>query len=243
MFAKIENKEERKGMAMEFTPDEGAELLTQLSQLYYNNNFGSTGKADLDTLMFSAFYEHRLNAGEPCDDYTLSKILGITQSRVRSLKERKQLKYPRRNFAWEEEFAVAVENAKYDKSDHYIKMIIQDVNVMNEVRNFIEQRGWFDECSLNKKLLRIPLDCFVDICSKGSAFEDVFSNEAKSNIAKLKSEESAVKGFLQDFTQEGLKMFLMTASKGVICQVLPMLKFSGYAMTAFDFLLKAITEQ
>lgn len=225
---------------VEFTTTEKNVLIEELTNLYFNRNFGSTSKVDLDTLMFSAYIEHRLNAGEPYDDYTLSKELGITQNRVRSLKERKELKYPREGFVWEKAFAEAVANAKYDPNDHYIKMIIQDINVMNEVRHFIEQRGWYDECSLNRKLLRIPLDCFVEICTEHSDFVDVFSCEAKENIEKLKHEESVVKDFLQNFSEDGLKAFLMSASKEVICRVLPMLKFTGFAKTAFDFLITAV---
>lgn len=225
---------------MYFTDTEKEDLIIELSRLFYNKNFGSTSKADIDTLMFSAYIEHLLNAGESIDDYTLSKALGITQSRVRSLKERKELKYPREGFVWEEAFASAVVNAKYDKNDHYIKMVIQDINVMNEVRYFIEQKGWFDECSLNRKLLRIPLDCFVEICSENDGVEIALSSDAKVRIAKLKQEESSIKNFLQDFTQNGLKTFMMSASKEVICEVLPLLPFGGFAKTAFDLLLKAI---
>ena len=225
---------------VDFTVPEKEMLIQELSKLYYQKNFGSASKVDLDTLMFSAYIEHCLNAGKPYDDYALSKELGITQNRIRSLKERKELKYPRDGFIWKEAFAEAVASAKYDQNDHYIKMIIQDVNVMNEVRHFIEQRGWYDECSLNRKLLRIPLDCFVEICSEHSVFDDVFSQEAKANIKKLKYEESAVKIFLQNFTEDGLKAFLMSASKEVICKVLPMLKFTGMAKTAFDFLITAV---
>jgi hypothetical protein len=225
---------------VDFTTPEKESLIDELSKLYFNRNFGSTSKADLDTLMFSAYIEHCLNSGKPYDDYSLSKELGITQTRVRSLKERKQLKYPRKDFVWEKAFATAVENAKYDKYDHYIKVIIQDINVMNEVRHFIEQRGWYDECSLNKKLLRIPLACFVEICSENDAIETAFSDEAKANIRKLKYEDSAVKAFLQNFTKEGLKSFLMSASTEIISEILPMLKFTGLAQIAFDALLKAI---
>ena len=225
---------------VDFTAPEKEMLIQELSKLYYQKNFGSVSKVDLDTLMFSAYIEHCLNAGKPYDDYTLSKELGITQNRIRSLKERKELKYPREGFVWKEAFAEAVASAKYDQSDHYIKMIIQDINVMNEVRHFIEQRGWYDECSLNKKLLRIPLDCFVEICSERSDFTGVFSREAKENIKKLKREESVVKDFLQNFSEDGLKSFLMGASKEVICKVLPMLKFTGMAKNAFELLITAI---
>ena len=131
--------------------------------MYFRKNFGSTSKADLEVLLFSVYIEHCIREKECFDDYTLSKELGITQARVRTLKERKELKYPHEDFNWQESFAEEIKNAKYDEHDRYIRLIVQDVNVMNEVRHYIEMRGWFDECSLNKKLLKIPLDCFAEV--------------------------------------------------------------------------------
>lgn len=229
-------------MQSTFKDKEKIALFDKIEKLYFDKNFGSTNKADLEILLFSAYIEHCIDNEEPYDDYTLSKALGITQTRIRSLKEKKELKYPRNNFAWEDAFAKAVETAKYDDNDHYVKIIIQDVNVMNEVRHFIEQKGWYDECSLNKKLLRIPLNCFVEICSKDDGLNKIFSAEAKSNISKLKLEESAVANFMKDFSKEGLKTFLMQASKEAICMVLKTLTIptSGALGIAFTLLIKAI---
>ena len=198
-------------------------------------------KVDFETLLFSEYIEHRIKNNLPFDDYSLSKELGITQSRIRALKERKELKYPYENFTWQIAFAESVKNAKVDPNDHYVKMIIQDINVMNEVRNFIEVNGWYDECSLNKKLLRIPLDCFVEICYKNEDFNEVFSDDTKKLIKKIsKAEDSSVQSFLKDFSKDGLKSFLMSASKEVVSEVLKLLPFGGVAKTAFDFLLKSI---
>lgn len=228
-----------------FPNDESkARAFDLVAQNYYMCNFGSMSKSDLEVLMFSIYIERILDQSEEnaneYSDYTLSKYLGISQSRIRALKEKKELKYPREGFAWEEAFAKSVANAKYDKNDHYVKMIIQDVNVMNEVRNFIERQGWYDECSLNKKLLRIPLDCFVEICSCDGGLDNVFSPEVKKNIKKIKNSESAVAQFAEDFTKDGLKSFLMSASKEAIREVLKLLPFGGIAGTAFSFLLNVL---
>ena len=229
-------------MQSTFKDKEKIALFDKIEKLYFDKNFGSTSKADLEILLFSVYIEHCIDNGEPYDDYTLSKVLGITQTRIRSLKEKKELKYPRNNFEWEDAFAKAVETAKYDDNDHYVKIIIQDVNVMNEVRYFIEQKGWYDECSLNKKLLRIPLSCFVEICSKDNGLNELFSDEAKHNISKLKLEESAVVEFMKDFSKDGLKTFLMKGSKEAICLVLKALPLpaSGVLGVAFAFLTKAM---
>ena len=226
---------------MSFSRKEKIALFNKIEQHYFVQNFGTMTKSDFETLLFSEYIEHRIKNKLPFDDYSLSKELGITQSRIRALKERKELKYPYENFTWQIAFAESVKNAKVDPNDHYVKMIIQDINVMNEVRNFIEVNGWYDECSLNKKLLRIPLDCFVEICYKNEEFNEVFSNNTKKLIKKIsKAEDTAIQAFLKDFSKDGLKSFLMSASKEVISEVLKLLPFGGVAKTAFDFLLKSI---
>lgn len=226
---------------MGFSPEEKIEIFDKIEQHYFVRNFGSMTKADFEIFLFSEYIEHRIRNQLPFDDYTLSKELGITQSRVRTLKERKELKYPYKDFIWQNAFAEAVKNAKVDPQDHYVKMIIQDVNVMNEVRNFIEVNGWYDECSLNKKLLRIPLDCFVEICYNSEAFDHVFSEETYQIIKGIvKTEDPEVQTFLGNFSKDGFKDFLMSASKEIISEMLTLLPFGGIAKIIFDSLLKAI---
>lgn len=225
---------------MSFSNKEKQSCFDKISELYFCKNFGSTSKADLEVLLFSEYIEHCIGAGKPYGDYTLSKQLGITQSRVRTLKERKELKYPHEGFDWRVSFADSVKNAKYDESDHYVKIIIQDVNVLNEARHFIEEKGWYDECSLNKKLFRLPLDCFVEICVDDKSLADTFSSEAKRNVKNIAKSDSNIQSFLNDFTKDGLKNFLMNASKEVILSVIELLPFGGYAKIAFNFLEKVI---
>lgn len=64
-----------------------AEAFDKIAELFYNCNFGSTSKADIETLMFSIFIERILKEDGPenfksYSDYTLSKALCITQARV-----------------------------------------------------------------------------------------------------------------------------------------------------------------
>lgn len=225
---------------MSFSNEEKQACFDKIAELYFCQNFGSTSKADFEVLLFSEYIEHCIKAGKPFDDYTLSKQLGITQSRVRSLKERKELKYPYSGFDWREAFAESVKKAKYDEYDHYVKIIIQDINVMTEIRHFIEEKGWYDECSLNKKLLRIPLDCFTEICIDEKSLYNTFSPETKKAIEAISSSDSNIQSFLKDFSKEGLKAFLMSASKEAILSVIQLLPFGGLAKTAFEFLEKTI---
>ncbi len=225
---------------MAFTDNEKIAFFDKIAAEYFNKNFGSMSKTDYETLLFSEYIEHRIKAGLPFDDYTVSKELGITQSRVRSLKERKELKYPYSDFDWKESFAREVKNAKYDENDHYVKIIIQDINVMNEIRHFIEDHGWYDECSLNRKLLRIPLECFVDICVEEDSISSLFSNDVKKKVKSLAKSDSDAQKFIEDFTKEGLKTFLMNAGKEILLAVLSCLPFGGAAEVAFRAIEKVI---
>lgn len=225
-----------------FTDFEKIQLFDKISALYFERNFGSTSKSDLETLLFSEYIEHCIREKEPFDDYTLSKQLGITQSRVRALKERKELKYPHEGFDWRQAFAEAVQYAKYDSNDHYVKVIIEDINVLTEVRHFIENKGWYDECSLNRKLLRIPLDCFAEICLDGDEIEKCFTDDTLENVTKIADSDSAVKAFVKDFSKDGFKKFLMTASKELAGTVIGLLPFGGVAKVAFDALGKIISK-
>lgn len=224
-----------------FTDEEKIRIFDKISKNYFERNFGNMSKSDFEILLFSEYIEHCIKNHLKYDDYSLSKELGITQNRVRSLKERKELRYPYEDFDWKKAFVELVENAKYDSQDHLVKMIVDDINVMQEVRNFIEVNGWYDECSLNKKLLRIPLDCFAEICCEMEEYQDVFSEKINKDLrAKLNENDSAIKNFLSDFTKDGFKSFLMSASKEVLLEVLKLLPFGGAAGKGFELLAKAI---
>lgn len=228
---------------MIFTDKEKIRLFDKIEELYFKRNFGSTSKSDIETLLFSEYIECCISHDQPFDDYSLSKELGITQARVRSLKERKELKYPHNEADldwWKKPFAEAVKNAKYNEKDHSIKFIIQDINVMNEVRHFIEEVGWYDECSLNKKLLVLPLDCFTEICLEQDSLTVLFADNEKKRIKKLANNYDGVIEFAKDFSADGLKKLLMVASKDVINIVLQTLPFGGIAKTAFDNLANAV---
>lgn len=225
---------------MNFGDEEKISLADKILDGYFRKNFGSMSKSDFETLIFSEYINHCIKNHEKYDDYTLSKQLGITQSRIRALKERKELKYPSEDLNWEDSFADAVTNAKYDKSDHYIKLIIEDVNVMNEIRHYIEQRGWYDECSLNKKLLKISLDCFVEICLKDVNENLVFSDDAKKNMKKLLDSENEIKAFFDDFSKEGLKAFMGRSVKTLLSEVVSILPISGFGGVALKTLASII---
>ena len=144
---------------------EKANAFDQIAEQYYMCNFGSISKADFDVLMFSIYLDRILENSEAdlnsYSDYKLSKLLGITQSRISSLKVKKELKYPYAGFDWKQSFLRLSENARYENGK--IKINIPDKNLYIEIKNFIESDGGFVETQLSPSLLQISPEFYLDL--------------------------------------------------------------------------------
>jgi len=228
----------------EFSKEEKCAIFDKLYNQYFDKNFGTMSKLDFETLLFSEFIDHRMKNNLAFDDYTLSKTLGITQNRIRSLSERKELKYPNNNLKWKEVFIKAIPNAKYDDHNKRIKLIIQDINVMIEIRHYLETIGWYDEYQSNKKILQVPIDCFLDICESFESQNNIFTEETKKSIQKIRKEakiyNSAFEEFLIDFSKDGLKNFAKNAPKEALSLVLKQLPLNGLTKRAIESFLNII---
>jgi len=145
----------------------------ELAKNFYERNFGSMQKSDIEVLMFSLFIERILKKEgleyNDFSDYKMSKALGITQQRINNLKVKKELKYPNEDFDWKKSFARISKNARFGKDDK-IKIYIPDPNVYIELKNVIESQGGYVEITLNPKLLQLPPEYYLwlirEICSE-----------------------------------------------------------------------------
>lgn len=228
---------------MTFNEEEKIRLFNKIEEHYFRRNFGSMSKTDLETLLFSEYIECCINNNVPHDDYSLSKELGVTQARIRSLKERKELKYPRNEGNpdwWKVPFAEAVKTAKYDDRDQSIKFIIQDVNVLTEARHFVEESGWYDDYSLNRKLVKISLACFAEIFLEEDHVGNILSESEMKKLRKLAKEHTELSQLIDDCSKDGFKAFLMSASKEAIGVALRCLPFGGITGEVFKRLADVI---
>lgn len=225
-----------------FNDTEKVKLANIIINNYYANNFGSLSKADLELLLFDFYVNECKSNRSSITDYSLSRQLGISQPRIRSLKEKRILRLHNGECSWREEFANAIENAKYDDTVKKIKLIIQDINVQNEIRNYIEEKGWYDDYSLNRKMIQISLDCFLEICCDFSS-ENVFSEKAKKeivSISKKYKDENTITNLVKDFTKDNLKEFAQKASTEILKEVLKVIPFGGLAATMVEFLVERV---
>lgn len=183
----------------ELFPDDKskAQAFDKLAAAYFYTNFGQMQKADLETLMFSLYLDRILDESEEdlhsYSDYTLSKLLGITQSKVSNLKVRKELLYPYERFNWRESFKRVVHQARYE--DGKIKIPIPDKNLFLEIKNAIEVSGGYYETQLNPSLLQVRPEYFVDLmvaASDGDGQRDEITNKLKDNLRKRGMENDKI---------------------------------------------------
>lgn len=190
-----------------------------IAQNFYFKNFGSMQKSDIDTLMFSIFIEQILKQSEDnlnsYSDYVLSKMLGISQTRISNLKIKKELKYPYNGFDWKKAFLRILGNARFEGGK--IKMYIPDTNLYLEIKNAIEMKGDYVDVTLNSKLLQVSPECFLDLVVEISDYENMEGDkQIKDEVRRiikshLERNQTDVKfleqeSFSKQLKQNGLKL-------------------------------------
>jgi hypothetical protein len=129
---------------------------------YFKLGFGTLNKSEIDLLFFSALLKY----GDIVDtsDYSLSKLLQITQSRVRNLKVKNGLKYsPLDKQKVEEIFLEKAKAARVEKDGKRISIPVYDPNIYLELENLIERENGYVEAQLNPKIFTIRIDQFVGL--------------------------------------------------------------------------------
>lgn len=169
----------------EFFSDEAKiAAFDKIAECYYECNFGTMQKSDMDLLMFSVYLDQILkrseNESKTYSDYTLSKYLGITQRRISSFKEKKELVYPYEGFDWHKSFLRVSDNARYESGK--IKINISDKNLYLEIKNAIEEMGGYVDVQINPNLLQVSPEYFVDLLM--SLGEEDDRKAFRSNLRK-----------------------------------------------------------
>ena len=167
---------------------ENDDKFEQIARLFYERNFGTAGKSDIELLMFHLFMEQRREFNESLTDYSISNELGITQQRVRNLKIKEQLKYPRM-IDWQTDFAKLLNNARYD--DPNIIVDVPDPNLLIEIKNYLEEHGKYVNVQRNSRLLSMRIEFYVDLAIdiEGSDEREVYNSLIKKLQETNKYEE------------------------------------------------------
>ena len=169
-----------------YFPDDAtkARAFDKIACRFYDGNFGSMQKTDIEVLLFSIYLERILDVSEDdmdsYSDYTISRILGIPQNRVSALKVKKELQYPYEKFDWKKSFCRLCKNAVYREGK--IRINLRDRNLYYELKNQIEQAGGFVDVSLHTNVLIITPSQFFDLAVSIMSEEDC--NELQERIRK-----------------------------------------------------------
>ncbi|MBR5336810.1 MAG: hypothetical protein IK152_02380 [Lachnospiraceae bacterium] len=223
-----------------------AEAFDKLAEMYYKTNFATTPKAEVDLFMFSV-YLNRLYQSEDVQeqdysDYSLSRVLGITQNRVSSFKERMELKYPREAYEWRESFKNVLPKAEF--VDGKVQIYIYDQRLFTELKNVIYLLGSYSEERLTKQLIVVTPPVFVDLMVE--AFDVATKEQMREELQRI-LEENHLDGEKYIHRKKNLKQILRDQkseiAKAVILQAVKAIPIIGDAVaepakTVLDSIIK-----
>ncbi len=232
---------------MKMNKNQKEKIIDWIVENYYDKNFGSISKKDYETFLFAMYLDNKKINNEAIDDFSIGKELGMTIRRVRTLKERKHLKYPDEDYDWIKSFSQDIKNARYDDRKKLVKVAIGDVNVLKDVRNYIDIKGWYDEYQLNSKLLQCPSDVFIELCLSLSNDNQKVKLDEKtiSNLEKIKKEskkdvQNGISKILKGSIQDGLSDIAKKGSKELLSLVLKTIPFGGIVKDIIDAFVEVI---
>lgn len=217
---------------MTFNNEEKIELFNLIENDYFNHNFGTKSKSELELMFFHFYYTKRQSRNLPTDDFSLSVELGITQNRVRSLKEKMAYRFSELKDNWIDDFKGLIKYAKYDEVKHLIKLHIPNIETIIQLRQFLENNHLYDEYQLNPKLFQCKAEVFIDIIEL--LYEGENLNEYDIDIKKVemlaskeKIDFSAIEKIKSGDIKGGLKELMKSCSKSVLLECLNMFPFGN----------------
>ena len=132
-----------------FETEDKVKAFDKLAEMFYDRNFGTAGKTEVELWLFKTFMDNLIKNNvdknnvldyNKTSDYTIGKMLGIPQERVRNLKIKSQARYPV-EFNWVKSFCQLQENVRYDEANDMFIIPTRDPNLHYEIRNFIESNS------------------------------------------------------------------------------------------------------
>lgn len=230
----------------QFTDKEKIEAFDDIAVRYFYKNFGTMTKTDYETLLFRIYIRHLKNQNLSTDDYSISRALGITQSKVRTLKLRNELQESLlADDSWKREFAECVGTAIYDENKKLVKVMVPEVTVMMELRHFMEENRWYDEYQLNPKLFQCPLDFFLPLCEKIEGVSLKLDDATNRKLEKInnqasETEQSAIAKIMKGSIEDGFKDLAWKGTTAVVIEVLKILPFGALAAPIIEGLIKVL---
>ncbi len=211
-----------------FSQKQKANAFDRIAEQYFYHNFGTFSKAQMDTLMFDIYFsaiiddtaEDGVIDYSALSDYKIGSILGLTPARVRNLKLRKELTYPRKDFEWRASLINVLSNEKNLNIDNdWLIVTIGDPNLYNAVQDALEEHGAYVDITLNSHILRVKQKALIDFFETLAGVEEVtnLNREIKARIEKNASKSEKLSIILNN----GCQMTDIAANLFTILEAIP----------------------
>ena len=217
--------------AMEFNPAyeelfigfDKAKAFDEIARLFYNRNFGTTTKTEIELLMFSYYMdmtiqkhidtENRLDYSK-CSNYGMAKQLGVTPERIRTLKIKKQSRYPV-EFDWQDSLISLQDNIRLEGKKIVIPII--DPNLLNEIRDYVETKGGYVEIEMSRSYLRIRIEYYLKLMYYTLSTENQkeFERQLKGELKERNKKEDSFDYVTNHEILGTINNVLSTASTGL----------------------------
>lgn len=157
-----------------------ATAFDKIADMFYDKNFSSATKSEIELQMFSIYmdatikqceYENGTIDYNACSDYEMGKELGIPQEKIRTLKIKKQARYPV-EFDWKKSLLSVKDSVRYDKGKNKIIIPTRDPNLYNEIRNYIENHGGYIEIQRSGNVVQIRPEHYFMLMYESTGTEE-----------------------------------------------------------------------
>ena len=167
-------------------------------KIYLQNGFGRMSKTELDIMVFHLLASTSFSS---CSNYELSRILKISETKVKTLRYEANLRYGNHDDdTLKREFASIIENNNFKVVGDKIIICIEDKLLRNYLDYSLKSIGSFSDTSFNSELMTIHCDMFVDLLKYlyGDKAYYQLENELKKN--KINND---FKEFFKEFLKGG----------------------------------------
>ena len=192
----------------------------------FTNRFGTFAKADFEILMFSIYLDM---LEKPARDYDISIELGLTESKVRLLRTKAQLLYPK-PLLWSNELMRAIQNGSFDPNDYTLTLMIEDPSTQNFIKNQIEKQQGIVKLNFNPKHLTLPIESYILLAAeldehKETAIERLNKKwlSHHENAEAIKKEDLLNKYWSKNKMMGSIKL-LLECAEGAWPAVAPIIK-------------------
>lgn len=215
---------------MEMKKEKQAENFRQLAKLYYEGNFGTVTKGEIDLLMFKFYYDSVLESYKDDEgkvdftkitNYSMAKDLGVTSQRIAALRGKVELRYPSM-FDLEASFKELAKGSFCHVGEKYVTLSVSDPRLRNELEDLLIRKGEYVEHDNSLKTLKMAPSSYIGL------FVDCAGVAEDDLVKKLKDMVKDNEQVMANLTSSGWRKWMkenisvsnVLTVAGIACQLI-----------------------